>query len=312
MEKALKLSIIIPISERYGDIATVYYAYKKAISDTGLSFEFIYVLDGNYPDVMKELIELKNSGESIKIVKLAKYFGEATALTVGFEYSSGELIITLPAYLQVDAASIPSLISQLEDNDMMIARRWPRHDPLINRIQSRAFNRIITFLTGLTFDDLGCSVRIMKRRVLEELNIYGDQHRFLPLLAHKQGFKVIQLNSSQAEQDTEKRMYPAGVYLRRLLDIFSIFFLLKFTKKPMRFFGLLGTGVFGSGILILSILAIQRLIWSVPLADRPMLLLGSILVVLGIQVFSIGLVGEIIIFTHAKDMKEYTVEEVIN
>lgn len=306
------LSVIIPISERHDDIRTLFSAYKAAVENTRLPYEFIFVLDGEFPEAMRDLQQLITEGEKIKIIKLAKWFGEATALTVGFEHSSGPALLTLPAYFQVEPAEIPRLVAELGDNDMIVARRWPRSDSIVNRIQSRAFHLPIRFLTKLDFQDLGCGVRVFKRRVLDEVSIYGDQHRFLPLLAHRQGFKVVQSDASQAEQDTKKRQYSIGVYLRRVLDILSIFFLLKFAKKPMRFFGLLGSGVFGAGALILLTLAFQRLIWSVPLSDRPMLLLGSLLLVLGIQIFAIGLVGEIIIFTHAKNLKEYTIEKIVN
>jgi len=312
MANTIELSVIIPVSERYDDVTPVFSAYRDALSSTGLSHEFVYVLDGEYPDFQRELIKLKDAGENIKIVKLARNFGEATALTVGFEHSSGDIIMTLPAYIQVEPSEYPRLISQLKDHDLVVARRWPRKDSLLNRIQTKAFHLPIRLLTGLDFQDLGCSVRVMKRKVVDELYIYGDQHRFLPLLAYKQGFRVLQVDAEQAQQDAGKRLYSFGVYLRRLLDILSIFFLLKFTKKPMRFFGLIGSSIFGLGTLVLLVISVQRLVWSVPLADRPMLLLGSLLVVLGIQVFAIGLVGEIIIFTHAKELKEYTVDEIIN
>lgn len=311
-DNPVDLSVIIPISERHDDIQAVFSAYKAGVEDTKLSYEFIYILDGDFPEAMRDLQQLRASGEKIKIIKLAKWFGEATALTVGFEHSSGPVLLTLPAYLQVKPAEIPRLVSELGENDMVVARRWPRGDSLINRIQSRAFHIPIRFLTKLDFQDLGCGMRVFKRRVVDEISIYGDQHRFLPLLAYRQGFKVVQSDAAQAEQDTRKRQYSFGVYLRRVLDILSIFFLLKFAKKPMRFFGLLGSGIFGAGSLILLTLAFQRLVWSVPLSDRPMLLLGSLLLVLGIQVFAIGLVGEIIIFTHAKEIKEYTIEEIVN
>lgn len=312
MGNPIKLSVVIPVSERYDNVKSVYSAYRDALKSTGITHEFVYVLDGDYPDVLSELGNLNEADENIKIVKLARSFGEATALTAGFEHTSGELIMTLPAYLQILPAEITKLIEYAGDYDMLVARRWPRSDSLANRIQSRLFHLPIRLLTGLNYSDLGCSVRLMKRKVTEELHIYGDQHRFLPLLAFKQGFRVIEVDAAQAHEDTKRRLYSPGIYLRRLLDIVSVFFLLKFTKKPMRFFGLLGSSVFGIGSIVLLIAAIQRIFWSIPLADRPILLLGSLLVVLGIQIFAIGLVGEIIIFTHAKDMKEYTVEEVVN
>jgi glycosyltransferase involved in cell wall biosynthesis len=312
MKNTLEIAVIIPVTERFDDVKDVFNAYKSGVQKTKLSYEFIYILDGPYPEVEHDLLDLKEKGEKIKIIKLAKPFGEAIALTAGFEQSSSPIILTLPAYFQVEPSEIPRLISELENKDMVVAQRWPRTEPLLGRLQTLAFHIPIKFLTNLNFDDLGCGVRAIKRRVIDEISIYGDQHRFLPLLAYRQGFKVTQLKTKQAKQDTGKHLYPMGVNLRRLLDILSIIFLFKFSNKPMRFFGLVGSSIFGLGAFILGVLATQRLFWAIPLADRPVLLLGSLLVVLGIQIFAIGLVGEIIIFTHSKDIKEYTIDKIIN
>jgi glycosyltransferase involved in cell wall biosynthesis len=260
-------------------------------------------------EVLKRLIA---DGEKIKVVKLARRFGEATALTIGIRQSSGSLILTLPAYQQVEAHEIPRLVEALEDCDMVVARRWPRKDSLFNRIQSRVFHLLLKPVSDINFHDIGCGVRVFRRRVTEEVNIYGDQHRFLPILAQKYGFRVVEIDAAQAQQDTLKRVYSPGTYLQRMLDIFSIFFLVKFTKKPLRFFGILGSGLFAIGSFILFYLLFIKLFLGVGLAGRPILLLGTLLVILGVQVFAIGLLGEIIIFTHAKDMKEYTIEQIIN
>jgi len=162
------------------------------------------------------------------------------------------------------------------------------------------------------FHDIGCGVRVFKNLVAKEINIYGDQHRFLPILAHKYGFRVLEVDAAQSKMDIPSRIYSPGIYVRRILDIFSIFFLVKFTKKPLRFFGILGSSVFTAGFLILLYLLYTKLFQGVALGDRPILLLGTLLIVLGVQVFAIGLLGEIIIFTHAKDIKEYTIDQVIN
>ncbi len=312
MTTDVELSAIIPITERYDDIREVYNSYKENIEKTGKTYEIVYVVDGDFPDAQKELEEIFAEGEPIKIIKLAKWFGEATALSVGFEHSCGELIITLPAYLQIDATEIEMLTNSLGDNDMVVARRWPRNDSFLSRMQSRAFHLPLKLLTELDFHDLGCAARVIRRKIVDEISIYGDQHRFLPLLAHRQGFKVIEIDARQATSDKQQRLYGFGVYVRRLLDIITIFFLLKFTKKPLRFFGMLGSVNFGLGSIILLYLGIERLFLGTPLADRPILLLASLLLVLGFQMLAIGLVGEIIIFTHAKEIKEYTIEKMVN
>lgn len=310
--QTISLSVIIPVTERFDDPKVLYQGYKKALSALGLSYEIIYVLDGPFPIVQNALLELKQQGESIRIIKLAKWFGEAAALTIGFEHSRGQQILTLPAYYQIEATEIPNIIKALATHDLVVARRWPRLDSLINRIQSGIFHRLLNIITKSYFHDLGCGVRAFKRKVMDEINIYGDQHRFFSLLAYQKGFKVHELNVKQASQDMRTRVYRPGVYLRRVLDLLTVFFLVKFTKKPLRFFGLVGSLMFAAGLVITLYLIVERLFISIPLADRPALLLSSLLVVLGIQIFAIGLIGEIIIFTHAREIKEYTVEEIIN
>jgi glycosyltransferase involved in cell wall biosynthesis len=270
------------------------------------------VVDGEYPEVMNVLEQLIAGGEKIKVIKFARWFGESTALTIGIQHSSGNIILTLPAYQQVEAYEIPRLVECLRDCDMVIARRWPRKDSLFNRIQSGVFHVLLNPVSEFKFHDIGCGVRVFKRLLAKEVCIYGDQHRFLPILAHKYGFRVLEVDAAQSKMDTPRRIYSPGIYLRRILDIFSIFFLVKFTKKPLRFFGILGSSVFAAGFLILLYMLYTKVFQGVALADRPILLLGTLLIVLGVQVFAIGLLGEIIIFTHAKDIKEYTIDRIIN
>ena len=312
MDTSIELSAIVPVVERYDDVAELYGLYKKGLADTGRPYEIIYVIDGDFCEVMEVLKRLISEGEKIKIIKLARRFGESTALSIGIQHTSGSIILTLPSYQQVEAREIPRLVGSIAECDMVIARRWPRKDSLLNRAQSWVFHMLLRPVSEFRFHDMGCGVRVFRRRVTEEVNIYGDQHRFLPILALKYGFRVIEVDAAQSRNDISQRIYPLGIYLRRMLDIFSIFFLVKFTKKPLRFFGILGFSLFAGGFLILLYLLFIRLFLGQALAERPILLLGTLLVVLGVQVFAIGLVGEIIIFTHAKDIKEYTIDQIIN
>ena len=218
----------------------------------------------------------------------------------------------MPAYQQIESHEIKRLFENLPDYDVVVARRWPRIDPLFNRLQAWVFHFILNIGSECKWHDIGCGVRLLKKKVAEEVKIYADQHRFLPILAHKYGFKVAEVNVKQSDKDIHKRIYPPGVYTRRLLDILSIFFLVQFIKKPLRFFGIIGSLLFVLGSFICFYLLMIRLILNQAIAGRPLLLLGVLLLVLGIQILAIGLIGEIIIFTHAKDMKEYNVEEIIN
>jgi glycosyltransferase involved in cell wall biosynthesis len=304
-------SIVIPICERWDDVTSVYETYAAALKDDGYNFHFYYVLDGDYPEISETLQQLIAEGNPITIIQLARWFGEATALTVGFDACKGERILTLPPYVQVEAKEVIKLITALKHCDVAVARRIRDSDTIFNRIQSNVFNWMVSKLTGETFHDLGCSARALRRQVARELQLYGDQHRFLPLLASHRGYRVQEIPCQQAVSDQRTRLYKPGVYLRRMLDILSAFFLTKFTKKPLRFFGLVGSLIFVSGAALMIVLAVQRLGFGMALGDRPMLLLAALLLVLGIQVFAIGLIGEIVIFTHAKDMKEYNIEIIV-
>jgi glycosyltransferase involved in cell wall biosynthesis len=314
VEKQIDLSVIISLSGKgyHDNISNLYFEYKKKIEETGLSFEFIYVTDAESTGVANELNQLLDKNERIKIVKLAKWFGEAAALNAGFEQAEGTSILTLPEYKQIESDEIPAVIKAFDDQDMIIASRSRTKDKFLHRFQARVFHYLIKLTLGMKFTDLGCKVRIFKREILEEIYLYGDQFRFLPLIASRYGFKVEQRQASSYFTDSAKKVYSFGHYTERIVDYISIFFLIKFTKKPLRFFGFPGFVIFIIGALLALYLFIARVFFEVSLADRPIVLVSTLLIVFGIQLFAIGLVAEIIIFTHSKETKDYIVEEIIN
>jgi glycosyltransferase involved in cell wall biosynthesis len=314
-EKAVRaetISVIVPITERHDDIEGMHREYNDALAGTGRSFEMIYVVDGEFGKAYLELKAMKVRGEKLTLIKHSRSFGESVAITSGFQQASGGIILTLPAYHQVDAAELPKLIESLDGNDMVVARRWPRRDSKWNQWQTRLFHAIMRKMAGNICSDIGCGVRLFRRKILEEINLYGDLHRFLPILSHKQGFRIREIDMRQSSRESRVRTYPLGTYVRRMIDLLTVFFLIKFTKKPLRFFGLTGSAVLLVGMALTAYLVVARLFFDVGLSDRPLFLIGIVFVVLGLQIFAIGLIGEIIIFTHAKEIKEYNVDEIIN
>jgi glycosyltransferase involved in cell wall biosynthesis len=306
------LSVIVPVTGRYDDVEALYRAYRDALAELGRSIEMIYVLDGPKPEVLERLQRLREAGEDFEIVQLARSFGEATALAAGMEASRGALLLTLPAYFQVEPSALRELFDAKGDHHMVIAHRWPRRGSGFEVLRRRMFHRIIEAVTGLRFRDLGCGVRLLDRQVLEEVSLYGDQHRLLPVIVERNGFRVREVDLPQSPHDEFRGRYSLRDLLGRLLDVFAVFFLVKFTKKPLRFFGGVGSAMLAFGGIYLLVLIFQRLVFGNPLADRPALLLSSLLVVLGIQIFGLGLLGELIIFSHARDLKEYRVERIVN
>lgn len=308
----IDLSVVVPISERHDDLQRLYGEFAREVSSVGLSYEFIFVLDGIDLELLDTLRHMKAEHPGISVVALNRSFGEATALAAGFQRSKGRLIATIASYFQVEAHEIRRMLEYVlhDQEDLVVGWRNPRIDPLFNRIQSRVYHGIVRGLIGTKYHDISCGLRVMKRAVAEEISLYGDLHRFFPISAYQRGFRVAELAVQQSPLDAKRRTQRPGVYLRRLLDILTFFFLFKFTKKPLRFFGLIGSGVFAAGAIITAYLWLERLL-GIPLAGRPLLILGVLLMVFGVQLFSTGLLGEIIIFTHARGVKDYQVKEIL-
>jgi glycosyltransferase involved in cell wall biosynthesis len=305
------VSVIVPVCARRSELRSLYAHYKAGIEAIGLPFEFIFVVDGTRTDASRVLDELLREGEEITVVHLTRSFGEAAALMAGFERAAGSVIVTLPAYHQIEAQDIPKLVAALSSSDMAVGYRSPRRGNWLDRLRRSAFHGLVNFVTGSRLQDIGCGVRAMRRQVFEEMDLYGDQHRFMAILASRLGFRISEVALRQSPLDRLERIYRPKEYVRHMLDLFSIFFLVRFTKRPLRFFGMLGVATFGIGAALIVVLSAQRLFFDEKLADRPALLLAALLVVLGMQVFALGLLGELIIFTHARGMKDYRVQEVI-
>lgn len=310
--KQVEVSVVVPVGQRVDDLETLHAAYARGLAACGVSWEMLYVLDGPKAAARRQLLRLRDAGESVKIIQLGKSFGEATALMVGFANASGARLLTLPAYFQIEETEIGKLLEAGNEADLVIARRWPRRVTGLDGIRRRGFHALLRLVTGESFQDLGCGARALNRRVAEDITIYGEQHRLLPVLAAQQGFRVREVDVAQSARDDFRGRYRVREYVHRVLDILTVFFLVRFTKKPLRFFGMIGSGVFGFGAVVVAALLVERLAFARPLADRPALLLACLFVVLGVQLFALGLLGELIIFTHAKDIKDYRVADVID
>ena len=309
---SVEISAVVPVGMRHADVGELFRDYKAGLEQLGRPYEIIFVLDGAHPQVAAALEQLRLQGERIVIVTLTKSFGEATALMAGFERARGATLLTLPAYFQIESGGIAQLVEALATSDVAIACRWPRAGGPFESLRRTVFHRAVRLMTGFAFNDLGCGARALKRRVVDEIFLYGDQHRFMAVLAHRQGFRVTEVRVAQSPKDRFEGRYRVREYAHRALDIMTVLFLVRFTKKPLRFFGMIGLALAGVGTLLLLALVVARIGFDHPLADRPALLLSSLLLVLGLQLFALGLLGELIIFTHARDIKDYQVESVIH
>ena len=263
------------------------------------------VLDGPQPRSREALRALRQAGEPIEILCLPHPMGEAAALSVGLAAAGDADVLTLPADPSVEPGELPRAGR----------RRWTaghggaRPGEAPQRRQARLAS--LRHVLGSPFLDVRSPVRAMRAEVAAELQPYGNQHRFLPLIAQAQGFSVSEIVTRAAAPPPTRRRRLLGADWSVLLDVLTIYFLLRFLRKPFRFFGGFGFAVLALGGLATLWLAADRLIWGVPLADRPALILSTLMVVLGLQIISVGLIGEIIAFTYAKDHKDYKVDRLV-
>ena len=302
------ISVVIPVVERADQVAAVYSAFARELDARPEDHEFIIIFDGRCTP-SPELLQLIGENDAVRILQFASEFGETAALRLGVEKSRGDTVLTLPAYFQVRPEGISLLLDAVAQGaDMAVANRSPRLDSWLNRMQSRAFHSIVGGVSGQRFHDMACGVRAMRRAVAEALPLYGDLHRFIPALALREGYRVEEVSLPQHPDDAKARIYRPGVYLRRLLDIAAFFFLAKFTEKPLRFFGLIGSMSVAAGAVLSLVLLIQR-IDGRAIANRPALLLAVLLVALGVQLIGLGLVGEIIVHLRSPHRRSYRVRE---
>lgn len=304
-----RVAVIVTLTERPEPLEAIFEEYAPVLAERQVSGEFIFAADTRYRHLLDEVEERRERGLDVRTVTVGQAVGEAALVERALQETDADVILTLPAYFRVEAGSLSDLIDEVEAGaDVAVARRHPRIDSWINRLQTRAFHALLRRITRGSLHDVACGVRAVRRHVLEQMPLYGDFFRFFPLFAAHEGFRVEELDAPQHRADRQTRVYRPGTYLRRLLDVLGVFFLLRFTWKPLRFFGLAGSVLGGAGSAVLLVLFFQR-IGGQGIADRPLLLLGVLLLVLGVQAVALGLIGEIIVHLHAPSRKRYRVSE---
>ena len=303
---ALDVSVVVPVTERPEPLAALYDEYSAPLKAAGHSFEFIFATVPAHTPMLEELRPLTAQGAPIRVLEFGHSVGEASILKVAAGHCRGRTLVTLPAYRQVDSTALVPLIARADEADLVVAWRWPRTDARINQIQSNILHFLVGGLAGDRLHDVASGVRAMKPELIQNVRLYGDVFRFLPLLARREGYVVEEVRSTLHPSALKPRTYPAGTYLRRALDVMGLFFLLRFTDKPLRFFGLLGASLAAAGSGILFAMFLTKMLGA-GIATRPFLLFGVLLLVLGVQAIALGLVGEMIVHLNASRRASYRV-----
>ena len=308
----LDVTVVVPVQSGEAEVRQVVEALGGELDREGRSWECIFVFDGVTGRAWRAVQELtREYGSRVRAISFKNPFGESVCLSAAVEQARGRYLITSPQYVQVDPAELRPMLAALDEGaDFVTPWRHPRVDPWLNRIQSAAFNWIIRQIIRARFHDLNCYFRVIRREVLEDVAVYGDMYRFLPVIAFRQGYRVVEVQVRHLKEWGTTGFFGIGLYARRFLDVLGVMFLTKFTLKPLRFFGMVGGTFSLVGFAICLWLAISKFWFDQGVSGRPLLLLGVLLIVLGVQILGFGLVGEIIIFSQARNLKEYRIERI--
>ena len=309
----MKLSFVIPV---YNEDQSLKQLYAEIIENTSnMKYEIIFVDDGSTDSSFEIMQELAKEDKKVKIIRFRKNFGKAAGLQSGFDAITGDIIFTMDADLQDDASEIPNFLKKLEEGyDLVTGWKKKRKDPISKTGPSKLFNSIVSSSFGLKLHDFNCGFKAYRKEVIEELDIYGEMHRYVPALAHAKGFKVAEIPVHHRSRKFGKSKYGAERYLRGFLDLLTVKLVTGYIHSPLYLFGRIGSTFSLAGILIGLYLTIMKLGFGQPLYNRPLLYLSTLLIILGLQFFSIGLLGELIVNQNRKGnrLNKITIKERIN
>jgi glycosyltransferase involved in cell wall biosynthesis len=291
----LLLSVVVPLYNETESLTELHSQICRTCEGAGIKFEAIYVDDGSTDNSFEVLEEIHQKDNRTKVLQLRKNFGKSEALSAGFSVAEGKLIVTMDADLQDDPSEISSLINKLNEGyDLVSGWKKYRKDPLSKKLPSKLFNRVTSFLTGLRIHDFNCGLKIYKKEVTESVKVYGELHRYIPALAKWEGFCVGEIPVNHRHRKYGKTKFGFSRFTYGFLDLITVMFLSRYTKRPLHLFGLIGLLSSLSGTAITLYLIILRITRKSYLSNRPLLFIGVLLLILGIQFVSIGLLGEMI------------------
>ena len=308
MEAKLEVSVISPVFNERENLKTFVDAVAEVMRSTGMSWELIIVDDGSDDGSAEAIKELVNQ-ENIRCLLLSKNYGQTTAIQAGFDNAMGKYLVTLDSDLQNDPKDISALLNKLikEDLDLVVGWRKNRKDNyFLRNLPSSIANKLIGNITGVKLHDYGCSLKAYRADVLKEVRLYGEMHRFIPAwMATKiPPSKISELVVNHHPRTAGKSKYGISRTFRVFVDLISVYFFMRFFSRPGHFFGLIGLLLSSIGSLILIYLVSLKLIYGLDIGDRPLLIAGTLLVVVGIQFISFGVIGEILSRTYFASSRE--------
>ncbi len=298
------ISVVVPVHNEERTVALLFEELQAALEPLDRPWEVLFVDDGSVDGTFAALTRLHSQHEEVRVVRLRRNFGKAAALQAGFIQSRGEVVVTIDGDLQDDPAEIPRLLAKLEEGfDLVSGWKTQRQDSWRRRWLSKIFNFTASRMSGLHLHDMNCGFKAYRSEVVKGLRLYGELHRFIPVLAHYRGYRIAELPVNHRPRNHGRSRYGVERYLRGFFDLLSVSFLGRYGHRPLHLFGGLGLllGLSGTGIL-LYLTGVK--IAGEAIGKRPLLILGVLLVVVGIQLFSLGLLSEMIISHHEERADE--------
>ena len=306
---AVDLSVLIPLYNERESIRELASEITESLGKLSISYEIIFVDDGSRDGSFEEIKALASTDSRIVGIRFRRNYGKSAALSEGFDISRGNIVATMDADLQDDPAELPALIEKLNEGyDVISGWKKNRKDPLTKKIPSKLFNFVTRLMSGVRIHDFNCGLKVYKADVVKTVRVYGELHRYIPVLAKWAGFRVGEMIVNHRSRKYGSTKFGASRFLKGFLDLLTVMFLGKYNKNPLHFFGILGGILFLIGLIINGYLTFQWFggIW---IGNRPILFLGILLMIVGIQFISLGLLAEMI--TAGKDDGDYSVSEKI-
>jgi glycosyltransferase involved in cell wall biosynthesis len=310
------ISVVIPVYNEEDNVAEGFKEVSQVLSSMNRPYEIIYVDDGSRDRTVARLLECGGNDPHLQLVQLRRNFGQTAAMAAGFDHTQYEIVVALDGDLQNDPAEIPQMVAKLDEGfDLVAGWRKARKDKFISRkLPSMLANRLISWATGVRLHDYGCTLKVMTGEIARGLRLYGEMHRFIPALANEMGAKIVEVPVNHRERKYGTSKYGISRTIRVVLDLITVKFLLGYSKRPIHLFGLVGVSSALAGVAILAGMTYQRFFEHQPMGNRPLLTLGVMMVIIGLQFLVFGLLAEVLARTYyeSQSKKIYVVRRVFS
>ncbi|MBX4205658.1 glycosyltransferase family 2 protein [Candidatus Microgenomates bacterium] len=308
--KKPQLSFVIPAYNEQDSLQKLYTEIVSVVKPLKKTYEIIFIDDGSTDSTFQVMSRLSKKDRAVRLIKLRGNFGKSIGLQIGFEKSLGDIIFTLDADLQDNPKEIPRFLKKINEGfDLVSGWKKKRHDPLTKTIPSFVVNTLVRLMSGLNIHDTNCGFKAYKKIVIQNLHLYGDLYRFIPILVHRQNFKVTEIEVGHRTRKFGKSKYGWKRFISGWLDLLTIFFLIRYLRRPGHFFGTLGVISFFFGFLIGIYITFLRITTGSIQFRHPLLFLGMLLMIVGVQLISTGLLAELTIHTRNKFDYTYAIEK---